>query len=88
MDGFDTTPDVVRADSVTTTMAGTVANVGYGRGWGIGGGGTSWGHSGQLGGTKSAISRQADGSCYAVIVNGNGFDPDKLGREMDYAISD
>lgn len=88
MDGFDTTPDVVRADSLTTMMTGSAANMGYGRGWGIDTGGPHWGHNGQLGGTESVISRKSDGICYAVITNGNGIDPDKLGRDMAYAISD
>lgn len=88
MEGFDTTLDLVRADSVTTMMTGTAANMGYGRGWGVGGGGVGRGHNGPLGGTESVISRKSVGICYAVIANGNGIDPDKLGRDMAYAISD
>lgn len=88
MDDLPDPADVVRADSLTTMMTGSTANTGYGRGWGIGGGGTAWGHTGQLGGTESVISRQRDGLCWAVIANGNGIDPDKLGRDMAYAITD
>lgn len=88
MDGFATPADLVRADSVTTMMTGSVANPGYGRGWGVNTSDNSWGHTGRLGGTESVISRRSDGICYAVIANGNGIDPDQVGRDMAYAISD
>lgn len=88
MDGFPSTTDLVRADSLTTMMTGSSSNTGYGRGWGVTTDGSSWGHNGRLGGTESVISRQGDGICYAVIANGNGIDPDKLGRDMAYAVSD
>ena len=60
----------------------------YGRGWGVNGAGTEWGHTGRLGGTESVVSRKSDGICYAVIANGNGIDPDQVGRDMAYAIAD
>jgi CubicO group peptidase (beta-lactamase class C family) len=74
---MDDLPDP--ADVVTGASLGDI-------GWG--GAGRSWGHTGQLAGTEAVISRQADGICYAVIANGNGLNPDTLGREMAYAVTD
>jgi CubicO group peptidase (beta-lactamase class C family) len=67
------------ADIVTAASLGDM-------GWG--GATNNWGHTGQLGGAEAVISRRTDGICYAVIGNGNGFDPDKLGADMAYAITD
>ena len=66
------------ADIVTAASLGAM-------GWG---GAVDWGHTGQLGGTEAVISRRNDGICYAVIGNANGFDPDRLGADMAYAITD
>ncbi|HQY31422.1 MAG TPA: serine hydrolase, partial [Thermomicrobiales bacterium] len=83
-DGLDNPTDIIRTDSVTTMTTGSAANAGYGRGWGVNGAGTEWGHTGRLGGTESVVSRRSDGICYAVIANGNGIDPDQVGRDMAY----
>lgn len=86
MDAGANPPDVVRADSLTTMTTGSTANANYGRGWSLNG--NNWFHTGRLGGTESILVRHDTGICYAVIANGNGIDPDQLGRDMAYAIAD
>ncbi|CAN5625973.1 hypothetical protein BH09CHL1_BH09CHL1_06750 [soil metagenome] len=82
--------DAVSAASLTGMLTGSTANAGYGRGFGIGN--MSWGHTGGFSGTESVISRQPDGTCYAVIANGddgtNAFNPDDIGFQMSSAAVD
>ena len=78
--------DVVRSDSVTAMTTGSAANPNYGRGWSLNG--SNWFHTGRLGGTESIVVRHDTGISYAVIANGNGIDPDTLGRDMAYAVAD
>jgi len=78
--------DVVRSDSVTAMTTGSAANPNYGRGWSLNG--SNWFHTGRLGGTESIVVRHDTGISYAVIANGNGIDPDTLGRDMAYAAAD
>ena len=87
-DGLGNPDDILRADSVTVMTTGTAADPGYGRGWGVAIAGSQWGHTGRLGGTESVAAKHADGFCYAVIANGNGIDPDRLGRAMADAVDD
>lgn len=86
MDSGANPADIVRADSLTVMTTGTTANPGYGRGWALNG--SNWFHNGRLGGTESIMVRHDTGICYAVIANGNGIDPDTLGRDMAYAVAD
>lgn len=87
-DGLDTSYDILRSDSVTVMTTGTTANPGYGRGWGVASPGSQWGHTGELGGTESVVSKQSSGFCFAVIANGNGIDPNQVGLDMANAIAD
>jgi CubicO group peptidase (beta-lactamase class C family) len=83
MDAGANPADIVSAASLTGMTTGTTANAGYGRGWALNG--SNWFHNGRLGGTESIMVRHDTGICYAVIANGNGIDPDALGRDMAYA---
>jgi len=87
-DGLDTSYDIIIADSVTNMTTGTMANPGYGRGWGIATAGSKWGHTGRLAGTESVVSKQAGGICFAVIANGNDIDTNQLGLDMANAVDD
>jgi CubicO group peptidase (beta-lactamase class C family) len=87
-DGLASPGDIIGATSVATMTTGSAANSGYGRGWGIIAMNSDWNHNGKLGGTESVIARRSDGICYAVIANGNGIDPFKVGEDMAYAIAD
>lgn len=74
-DGFPNPPDLISAASLTGMTTGTTAAPGYGRGFGAWGNG--WGHGGGFAGTESLISRRDDGTCFAIISNGNvDDDPD------------
>lgn len=88
-DGLANPPDVVSATSLAGMTTGTTASPSYGRGFG--GGPTAYGHGGGFSGTESVISRQPDGTCYAVIANGDSnanmdaFNVDSIGFQMSAA---
>jgi CubicO group peptidase (beta-lactamase class C family) len=88
-DGLANPPDAVSAASLAGMTTGTTASPSYGRGFG--GGPTAYGHAGGFSGTESVISRQPDGTCYAVISNGDSdaskdaFNVDKIGMQMSSA---
>ena len=85
-DGLANPPDAVSATSLAGMTTGTTASPSYGRGFG--GGPTAYGHAGGFSGTQSVISRQPDGTCYAVIANGDStdaFNVDTIGLQMSSA---
>ena len=85
-DGLANPPDVISAASLAGMTTGTTASPSYGRGFG--GGPNAYGHAGGFSGTESVISRQPDGTCYAVIANGDSnansdaFNVDSIGFQM------
>ncbi|MGH2549095.1 MAG: serine hydrolase, partial [Thermomicrobiales bacterium] len=91
-DGLANPADVVSATSLAGMTTGTTASPTYGRGFG--GGPTAYGHGGGFSGTESVISRQPDGTCYAVIANGDSnanmdaFNVDTIGFQMSSAAVD
>jgi CubicO group peptidase (beta-lactamase class C family) len=88
MDANANPADIVSSASLTTMTTGTTANADYGQGWSLYVPENNWFHTGRLGGTESVLVHHSTGISYAVIANGNGLDPDKLGRDMAYAVDD
>lgn len=87
-DGNPNPGDILRSDTISVMTVGTMANASYGRGWDVDTPGSEWNHTGRLAGSESIIVKHSTGICYAVIANGNGLNPDQLGRDMAYAIDD
>ncbi|CAN5625933.1 hypothetical protein BH09CHL1_BH09CHL1_06740 [soil metagenome] len=85
-DGFADPADLISAASLSGMTTGTAVAPGYGRGFGPGP--DVWGHGGGLSGTESSVSRRPDGTCYAVIANGDSninmdaFNADTIGFAM------
>jgi CubicO group peptidase (beta-lactamase class C family) len=68
VDGFKTTPSLLRAESIKTMTTGSPANAGYACGWCVNRV-PNWWHSGSLPGTLTILVRTASGLCWAAFTN-------------------
>jgi len=71
VDGFDTTPDILTAETIKTMTTGSAANPGYACGWCVNRVHNYW-HNGALPGTTAILVRTASGLCWAACANGHG----------------
>ena len=71
VDGFATTPSLLRPETIKTMTTGTSANQGYACGWAVNGV-HNWWHGGSLPGTTTILVRTASGLCWAGFANGRG----------------
>jgi CubicO group peptidase (beta-lactamase class C family) len=68
VDGFTTTPSLLRAESIKTMTTASPANAGYACGWCVNRV-PNWWHSGSLPGTLTILVRTASGLCWAAFTN-------------------
>jgi CubicO group peptidase (beta-lactamase class C family) len=68
VDGFKTTPNILRTDTLKTMLTGSTANSGYASGWCINNI-PNWWHNGSLPGTLSIMVRTHSGLCWAALTN-------------------
>jgi CubicO group peptidase (beta-lactamase class C family) len=83
VDGFATTPDVLRAATLTRMTTASRANPGYAKGWSVNRAGNWW-HGGSLPGTSSILVRTSSRLCWAALANTrtSGMNLDPLMWEM------
>jgi len=81
VDGFATTPDMLRADTIARMVTPSAANMGYAKGWSVNRL-NSWWHDGSLPGTQSILVRTASGFCWAALTNTRRPQSD-MGRALD-----
>ena len=68
VDGFDTTPSILRKETIRTMTASTAANEGYACGWCVNRAHNYW-HNGSLPGVTTILVRTASGLCWAAFAN-------------------
>jgi CubicO group peptidase (beta-lactamase class C family) len=68
VDDFDTTPSILRKETIRTMTTSTAANEGYACGWCVNRFRNYW-HNGSLPGTTSILVRTASGLCWAAFAN-------------------
>ncbi len=68
VDGFRTTPDILRDTTIKTMTTGTTANPAYASGFSVNTA-PNWWHGGSLPGTSTLIVRTASGMCWAAFAN-------------------
>jgi CubicO group peptidase (beta-lactamase class C family) len=68
VDGFQTTPSLLRAESIKTMTTASAANPGYACGWCVNAA-PNWWHTGSLPGTLTILVRTASGLCWAAFTN-------------------
>lgn len=79
VDGFPTTPNILKEDVIKTMTTGTTANPNYACGWCVNRI-PNWWHDGALPGTLSIMVRTASGLCWAAFTNTrvNGLNLDAM----------
>jgi hypothetical protein len=87
VDGFKTTPNILRAGTLKTMTTATIANPHYACGWSVNSV-PNWWHTGSLPGTLTILVRTASGLCWAAFTNTRveGFDLDKMMWQMVKAV--
>jgi CubicO group peptidase (beta-lactamase class C family) len=75
IDGFTTTPNILRADTIARMVTPSAANRGYAKGWFINRV-NNWWHNGTLAGTQTILVRTASGFCWAALANTRRKDSD------------
>jgi CubicO group peptidase (beta-lactamase class C family) len=68
VDGFATTPNILRPETIAAMTTATDAEKGYAHGWAVNRVGNWW-HSGSLPGTTSIMVRTKSGLCWAALTN-------------------
>ena len=68
VDGFETTPNILRKETLRTMTTSSAANEGYACGWCVNKFRNYW-HNGSLPGTTSILVRTASGLCWAAFAN-------------------
>lgn len=78
VDGFQTTPNILVANTIRTMTTGSAADPGYACGWAVNKI-PNWWHGGSLPGTLTIMVRTASGLCWAAFANTRG---DKLNLDQ------
>lgn len=75
VDGFNTTPNILRPETIRTMTEPGAVNPAYACGWAVNGR-PNWWHNGSLPGVASLLVRTASGLCWAAVTNtrANGID--------------
>jgi CubicO group peptidase (beta-lactamase class C family) len=68
VDGFATTPDLLRANTIRRMVTPPAVNRAYAHGWSVNRA-DNWWHGGSLPGTTSLLVRTASGFCWAALAN-------------------
>lgn len=68
VDGFATTPDILKPETIALMTTPSSANKGYAKGWSVNSA-HNWWHTGSLPGTASFLVRAQNGFCWAIVMN-------------------
>jgi len=87
VDGFKTTPNILRSDTLKMMTTATTANSHYACGWCVNGI-PNWWHTGSLPGTLTILVRTGSGLCWAAFTNtrAEGLDLDAMMWQMVKAV--
>jgi CubicO group peptidase (beta-lactamase class C family) len=80
VDGFTTTPNILRADTIARMVTASTANAGYAKGWAVNRQ-NNWWHTGSLPGTETIMVRTAGGFAWAALTNTRRRG--SMGRDLD-----
>ena len=82
VDGYDTKPDILTAETLAIMTTPSTAYSGYAKGWGVRPDG-SYRHNGALPGTFSIWVRSIQGYTYTLILNKDRSDSNQFRNEFD-----
>jgi CubicO group peptidase (beta-lactamase class C family) len=68
VDGFKSTPNILKPETIARMTTACAANSRYARGWAVNAAGNWW-HNGSLPGTTTIMVRTSSGFCWAALTN-------------------
>ena len=81
VDGFATTPNILRGDTIAKMITPSTANPNYAKGWQVNRL-NNWWHTGTLPGTQTIMVRTASGFTWAALAN-TRRDRSSMGADLD-----
>ena len=82
VDGFTTTPNILRPDLIKVMTTASTANAKYARGWAVNEL-HNWWHTGSLPGTVTIMVRTSSGFCWAALANTRRQPDDEMITALD-----
>jgi CubicO group peptidase (beta-lactamase class C family) len=87
VDGFTSTPNILKPQTIKLMTAGSPVNSGYARGWAVNHV-PNWWHTGSLPGTSTIMVRTASGFCWAALTNTRTTTGPDIGLALDNLVWD
>jgi CubicO group peptidase (beta-lactamase class C family) len=82
VDGFKSTPNILKPETIQLMTAPSAANSRYARGWAVNNA-RNWWHGGSLPGTTTILVRTASGFCWAALTNTRRKGQPDIGLALD-----
>jgi len=87
VDGFKSTPNILKPETIKWMTTPSPVNSGYARGWAVNSA-NNWWHSGSLPGTTTIMVRTATGFCWAALTNTRRTGQPDIGLALDNMVWD
>jgi CubicO group peptidase (beta-lactamase class C family) len=87
VDGFKSTPNILKPETIKLMTTPSPVNSGYARGWAVNNT-PNWWHSGSLPGTTTIMVRTASGFCWAALANTRATGQPDIGLALDNMVWD
>ncbi len=87
VDGFKSTPNILKPETIKSMTTPSSVNSGYARGWAVNSA-NNWWHSGSLPGTTTIMVRTATGFCWAALTNTRKMGQPDIGLALDNMVWD
>jgi CubicO group peptidase (beta-lactamase class C family) len=87
VEGFKSTPNILKPETIQRMTAPSPANDRYARGWAVNNARNRW-HSGSLPGTTTIMVRTASGFCWAALTNTRRSGQPDIGLALDNMVWD
>jgi CubicO group peptidase (beta-lactamase class C family) len=82
VDGFKSTPNILKSETIKAMTTPSPVNSGYARGWFVNNA-RNWWHDGGLPGTTTIMVRTASGFCWAALTNTRAPSEPGMGLALD-----
>ncbi len=87
VDGFKSTPNILKSETIKAMTTPSPVHSGYARGWAVNNT-PNWWHNGSLPGTATILVRTASGFCWAALANGRSVGQPDIGLALDNMVWD
>jgi CubicO group peptidase (beta-lactamase class C family) len=87
VDGFKSTPKILKPETIKAMTTPSPVNSGYARGWFVNNT-PNWWHDGGLPGTTTIMVRTASGFCWAALTNTRNLSESGMGLALDNMVWD